>query len=131
MIFDQEAEYAATHDDLAADVFFGIGADETHEGRAREAANLDAAGASEGLRHLPRHGRRPAALRRPARGRGTTRASGCASEVFPDEFHITVPFLNLSRGLRWLVRRPDLTHAVPAVVTPGTRTYSGTFMISS
>ena len=28
------------------------------------------------------------------------------SEVFADEFHITVPFLNLSRGLRWLFDAP-------------------------
>ena len=68
VIFDQEAEYAATHDDLAARVFFGIGADETHEGRAREAAYLDATERAKAGRDLPRHGRRHAALRRPARG---------------------------------------------------------------
>jgi hypothetical protein len=27
-------------------------------------------------------------------------------EVFPDEFHITVPFLNVSRGLRWSFDAP-------------------------
>jgi len=39
-IFALEERYAQAHDDLAATVYFGIGADETHEGRLREAQNM-------------------------------------------------------------------------------------------
>ena len=66
-MLDREAAYAAMHDDLAADVFFGIGADETNEGRRARSRPARSAGASEGLRHLPRHGGRHATPRRPAR----------------------------------------------------------------
>jgi predicted alpha/beta superfamily hydrolase len=104
-IFDQEAEYAATHDDLAARVFFGIGSDETHEGRAREAAYLDVTEQAKAtaiyldmVDDLQRFvdqlaGRDYPGLR-------------LRHEVFPDEFHITVPFVNLSRGLRWSFDAP-------------------------
>ena len=104
-IFDQEAEYAATHDDLAARVFFGIGADETHEGRAREASYLDATGrAKAGAIYLDMVDDMQRFVDQLA-GRNYPNLR-LRREVFPDEFHITVPFVNLSRGLRWSFDAP-------------------------
>lgn len=102
----REEAYAGAHDDLPASVFFGIGADETHEGRRREAA------------------RQPEELRRKAFSRYVDMVDDMlrlverlerrgypnlrlASAVFPGEFHITVPQLTLSRGLRFLYDAPQ------------------------
>ena len=104
-IFRDEERYASEHDDLAADVFIGVGADESREGRAREAVNLppderekatlwdfdlrdDAVRMAEQLRsrgypHLDLH-----------------------YDVFAEEFHVSVPFLSLSRGLRKVFDAP-------------------------
>jgi predicted alpha/beta superfamily hydrolase len=105
VVFAQEREYATTHDDLPADVFLGIGALETNEGRAREASRLDeesralasaidldmVADMQEFVDQLA------------DRGYPNLRLTGA---VFPDEFHITVPFLVLSRGLRRVFDAP-------------------------
>jgi pimeloyl-ACP methyl ester carboxylesterase len=40
VMFDRIDDWSSTHDDLTADVYFGIGSEETDPGRRREAANL-------------------------------------------------------------------------------------------
>lgn len=101
----REREYADAHQDLVADVFFGIGADETHEGRQREAANL------------PEEERRKASARTidmvddmlavvRTLERRAYPGLRLASKVFPGEFHVAVPLLTLSRGLRVLYGAP-------------------------
>jgi predicted alpha/beta superfamily hydrolase len=95
-----EAEYAAAHDDLRADVYFAIGADETQDGRMRESARRP----PEELAVLAQYPidmvddleRFVAALR--SRNYPNLRVR---CDVFPDEFHSTVAFLILSRALRW------------------------------
>ena len=100
-----ERRYAERHDELAATVFFGIGADETHEGRVREAVNL------------PEEERRKATawyidmvddMHRLVDQLDGRAYPGLRSrrEVFPGEFHITVPLLTLSRGLRFVYDAP-------------------------
>jgi uncharacterized protein len=105
-IFALEERYAQAHDDLAATVYFGIGADETHEGRLREAQNMPPdQQAKTGARYIDmvadmtrltarlQHRRYPALNLR--------------TEIFPGEFHITVPPLALSRGLRYAFGAPQ------------------------
>jgi hypothetical protein len=85
-------------------VYFGIGANETHAGRVREAANLpeperakasvryiDMVADTERMVDLLRH---------------RTDGVDLFFDIFPDEFHITVPFLVLSRGLRRVFGAP-------------------------
>jgi predicted alpha/beta superfamily hydrolase len=100
-----EGRYAEGHDDLPATVFFGIGADETQDGREREAVNL------------PEDERRAATawyidmvddmnrLVDQLAGRGYP-SLRWQREVFPGEFHVTVPLLTLSRGLRFVYDAP-------------------------
>jgi predicted alpha/beta superfamily hydrolase len=95
----QEEQWAVTHDDLAVQTYFGIGAQETDEGRRIEATNLP-----DGHPFKP-----PATyldmvddLERftsVLRERGYPHLA-LTAEVFPDEFHATVPPVVLSRGLR-------------------------------
>jgi hypothetical protein len=87
-------------------VFFAVGAFEDHDGRQREASRLsDDERAKAGLRYIDMVAdteRMVAALR--------TRQYpnlDIASVVLPDEFHVTVPHLNLSRSLRFLFDAPD------------------------
>ena len=105
MMFAYEATYAETHEDLAAKVFFSVGAFEDHDGRQREASRLPAEErAKAGLRYLDMVAdteRMAASLR--ARQYPTL---DVASVVLPDEFHITVPLVNLSRALRYLYDAP-------------------------
>jgi len=105
MMFDLEAEYATTHDDLPARAFFSGGAFEDFDGRQREVGRL------------PAEDRAAAAIRRidmvadtermvaVLRGRGYPSLE-IASTVLADEFHVTVPSLNLSRSLRHLFAAP-------------------------
>src|SRR5262249_43929363 len=99
VLFEREAQRAATHDDLAAAVYVGIGAFETDEGRRREAAKLpDGHRAKPGRTHLDMVAD---ALRFTEALRGRNYPSlDLASRVFPDEFHATVPAFVLSHGLR-------------------------------
>jgi predicted alpha/beta superfamily hydrolase len=104
-IFPLEQEYADTHDDLAARVFMGIGIHEDQAGREREASRL-----SEAARAIPasRYIDMVADMERMAT---TLRSRNYPSlrldtEVFADEFHITVPFLTLNRALRVLFDAP-------------------------
>jgi len=105
-MFERERRYARDHDDLAATVFLGIGADETQDGREREAVNLpdeerrrSTAWYIDMVDDMTRlvdqlDGRAYPGLR-------------SRSEVFPGEFHITVPLLTLSRGLRFVYDAPS------------------------
>ena len=105
MMFDVEARYAATHDDLPAHAYFAVGAFEDHDGRQREASRLspeERAGAA--LRYIDMVAdteRMVAALR--SRNYPSLEIE---SVVLADEFHITVPPLNLSRALRHLFAAP-------------------------
>lgn len=105
-IFEREAEYAQTHRDLAAHVFFGVGADETQDGRAREAVNLPAA---DQAKATARYIDMVADTQRMIDALISRNYPSLAitSEVFPDEFHVTVATLNLSRGLRRLFDAPQ------------------------
>jgi predicted alpha/beta superfamily hydrolase len=103
--FRLEQEYAETHSDLPARVFMATGAHETHEGRQREAANLpeaeQAITASLYIDMVDDMERMAATLR--SRNYPGLRLD---TEVFPDEFHITVPTLTMSRALRVLFDSP-------------------------
>jgi uncharacterized protein len=105
MMFEYEASYAKTHDDLPAKAFFSVGAFENHDGRQREASRLPAdERAKTALRYidmvadtermvLSLHARKYPNL-------------DIASVVLPDEFHITVAHVNLARSLRYLFDAP-------------------------
>jgi predicted alpha/beta superfamily hydrolase len=103
--FDLEAAYAATHDDLPAKVYFSIGEHETHEGRQLEASRLPADEARiAGLWYIDM----VADMQRMVSVLTSRNYPGLQLEsaVFPDEFHITVPLLNLTRALRYLFDAP-------------------------
>jgi predicted alpha/beta superfamily hydrolase len=105
-IFTLEESYAQAHHDLAATVYFGIGADETHEGRLREAQNMPPdQRAKTGARYIDMVDD----MARMARQLQQRRYPGLnlRSETFPGEFHITVPPLVLSRGLRYAFDAPQ------------------------
>jgi predicted alpha/beta superfamily hydrolase len=105
VIFEYEATFAEAHDDLPAKVFFGVGACEDHDGRQREASRLPPEErAKAGLRYIDMTAdtqRMVAALR--ARAYPHLEID---SVVLPDEFHITVQHVNLSRSLRYLFDAP-------------------------
>ncbi len=105
MMFDLEAAYATTHDDLPAKAFFSVGAFEDFDGRQRENGRLPAedraAAAVRRIDMVADTERMVAALR----GRGYPSLE-IASAVLADEFHVTVPHLNLSRSLRHLFAAP-------------------------
>jgi hypothetical protein len=100
-----ERSYAEGHDDLCARVFFGIGSEETQDGRRREAANqpekvqrIATAWYIDMVDDLRRFVDQLEQHRYPS--------LQLTSTVFPDEFHITVPQLTLSRGLCTLFDAP-------------------------
>jgi predicted alpha/beta superfamily hydrolase len=105
MMFEYEATYAKTHDDLPAKVFFSVGAFENHDGRQREASRLPAGErAKAALRYIDM-------VADTERMVSSLRARGypgldIASVVLSDEFHITVAPVNLSRSLRYLFDAP-------------------------
>jgi predicted alpha/beta superfamily hydrolase len=105
VVFRRGEEYARVHDDLPAKVFFGIGANETHEGRIREAANLPA-DQREVAAMVPFD--MVADLQRLVALLGAPGYPGLAMRhaVLPEEFHVTVAPLVLSRGLRYLYDAP-------------------------
>jgi hypothetical protein len=105
MMFDYEIAYADTHDDLLANVFFTVGAFEDHQGRQREASRLPAEErAKANLRYIDMVADTERMVT-DLRSRSYPNLD-LASEVQPDEFHITVPHLNLSRSLRHLFDAP-------------------------
>jgi hypothetical protein len=105
VISSVEQKYADAHTDLPARVFFGIGADETYDGRVREATNYPP--------ELKAHATawpfdmvddlKTLVDRLAARGYP---GLDLHLEVFPDEFHVTVGPLALSRALRHLYNAP-------------------------
>ena len=102
---EHEAAYATDHDDLRAEVFFAIGAEETFDGRIRESANLPAE-QRELVTVLPLDmvedlNRLVDTLRRRAYPGLSMR-----HEVLADEVHVTVAPLIVSRGLRHLFGAP-------------------------
>jgi uncharacterized protein len=105
MMFGYEARYAETHDDLAAQAFFAVGEYEDHDGRQREAGRLSAdERAGAGLRYIDMVAnteRMVAALK--SRNYPSLAVD---SIVLPDEFHVTVAHVNLSRALRHLFDAP-------------------------
>ncbi len=105
MMFDYERQYSKAHDDLPAKAFFGIGAREDQAGRLHEASRLSAdAQAVMGVRYIDMVAdtvRMVSALRR-----RRYPSLEIESAIFPDEFHITVAQLNLSRSLRYLFDAP-------------------------
>lgn len=103
--FELEAAYAEAHADLDAKAYFGIGALETQDGRHRESSNLPAEARARSnaiyidmVDDMKRFVETLEARRYPS--------LQIESEIFPDEFHVTVPTLNLSRGLRQLFDAP-------------------------
>ncbi len=93
--------------DAPVTVYLGVGSNETHEGRQRELVNMPAVEravsasryidmVADTLR-LAEHLRRLDGL--------TTRVE---HDILPGEFHITVPLLTLSRGLRSVFDAPRL-----------------------
>jgi uncharacterized protein len=106
MMFPYEQRYADEHDDLAAKVFFAVGAFEDHDGRQREASRLsDEERALAQLRYIDMVAdtQRMYEL---LRGRNYASLE-IDSIVMPDEFHITVAPVNLSRSLRFLFDAPQ------------------------
>jgi hypothetical protein len=103
--FKHETAYADTHNDLPAQVFVGIGANETQDGRTREAVNqpddLRQKATAWYIDMVDDVDRLVTSLK----SRGYPNLI-IASEVFPDEFHVTVDQLILSRGLRFLFDSP-------------------------
>jgi predicted alpha/beta superfamily hydrolase len=99
VLFEREQQYAAGHSDLAAHVFMAIGSDETDEGRRREGINLPTD-----------HPNKPPAVyldmvddmvRFAVALRSRDYPSlDLTTAVYPDEFHVTVPAVVLTRGVR-------------------------------
>lgn len=104
-MFEYEARPAGHASDDPVAVYFGVGAHETHEGRQREAVNMPAEErAKTGTRHIDMVAD---TNRMAARLRGLAWPNTRVDiDVFPDEYHITVPFLTLSRGLRTVFDAP-------------------------
>jgi predicted alpha/beta superfamily hydrolase len=105
LIFRVEESYAAAHDDLPVEAFFGIGADETLEGRIRESARL-APDRQKQVTALPLD--MVDDLHRLVDRLERRNYPGLQARfvVLPDEFHVTVAPLILSRGLRHLFDAP-------------------------
>jgi predicted alpha/beta superfamily hydrolase len=105
MMFEYETQYAATHDDLEAKAFFSVGAFEDHDGRQREASRLSAeeqAGAA--LRYIDMVADTQRMVTSLRSRKYPSFEIECA--VLPDEFHVTVPLVNLSHSLRYLFDAP-------------------------
>ena len=104
-IFDLEGEYARTHTDLPAQVYFGVGSEEDQAGRGRQLVNLSAEeqayGTSRYIDMVADTQRMIDALRSRSYPSLTI-----DTDVFADEFHVTVAPLILSRGLRRLFDAP-------------------------
>jgi pimeloyl-ACP methyl ester carboxylesterase len=106
LMFDREAAYARTHDDLPAKVHFSVGANESTEGerRWREQLPADRRAKAEALADgdppydmVADVERMVAALRRRAYP-----DFEIEFDVWPGEYHQTAPPLALSRSLRYL-----------------------------
>jgi len=102
--FERETQRASRHDDLVAAVYFGIGAEETDEGRRREAINL---AVDDPFKPARTYLDMVDDLVRFADILRSRRYPNLKLDVavFPDEFHATVPGTVLSRGLRQFFSR--------------------------
>ena len=110
LMFEHESEYARTHDDLPAKVFFSVGANENTEGQRRWRAQLPAdrrAKAEAQAEGDPPYDTVADAERMVGalRGRGYP-SLDIEFEVWPGEYHQTAPPLALSRSLRYLFDAP-------------------------
>jgi predicted alpha/beta superfamily hydrolase len=110
LMFDREATYARTHDDLPAKVHFSVGANESSEGDRRWRAQLPAdrrAKAEAQAEGEPPYDMVADAARMVAalRGRGYPSLE-IEFEVWPGEYHQTAPPIALSRSLRYLFGAP-------------------------
>ena len=110
LMFEHEAEYARTHDDLPAKVFLSVGAYETPAGarRLREQLPPDARAKAEAEEEADPSDDYVAKTERMVgllRGRAYP-SLDIEYEVLPGEYHETVPALNLSRSLRYLFDAP-------------------------
>jgi len=111
VIFEQEAAYAATQDDLAAKVMMSVGAYENPAGDRRHrdwlpdaertAAEAEATAETDPTDMVTDVERMLGQLRDRSYPSLTI-----DSEVLPGEFHLTVTPLNLSRSLRFLFDAP-------------------------
>lgn len=110
VMFEHEAEYARSHDDLPARVFFSVGAYENPAGDARFLDQLPAdrrAKMEAEAEAYPAEDFVAYAERMVAALRGRAYASlEIECEVLPGEYHETAPPLNLSRSLRYLFGAP-------------------------
>jgi len=110
MMFEREADYARSHDDLPARVFISVGAYENPEGDRRyldqvpaeRRAKAEAEFEAETPVDMVSDVEQMVAL---LRSRGYPRLE-LESEVLPGEYHHTSPPLNLSRSLRYLFGAP-------------------------
>jgi uncharacterized protein len=112
LLFEHEAEYARTHDDLPVKAFFSVGAYENPEGdkRWREQLPPDkrAKAEADAEAELGPPVDMMADLERMVeslRGRGYPSLE-IEYEVLPGEYHETAPPLNLSRSVRYLFDAP-------------------------
>jgi uncharacterized protein len=110
LLFDHEAAYAGTHDDLPAKVLFSVGANENSEGDRRWRAQLPAdrrAKAEARAEGEPPYDMVADAERMIAALRGRKYPSlEIEFEVWPGEYHQTAPPIALSRSLRYLFGAP-------------------------
>jgi len=103
--FDLEAAYADEHDDLPAKVFFSIGEHEDHAGRQLESIRLSDEERAITARWIIDMVTDMERMVAQLQSRNYPRLE-IASAVYADEFHITVPLLNLNRSLRYLFDAP-------------------------
>ena len=109
-MFEREATYAEAHDDLAAKVFFSVGAYENSEGAQRFRSRLSAetrAQVEARLSSVTAWDLAADTERMAAALRGRAYPSlELECEVLPGEYHDTAPPLNLSRSVRYLFDVP-------------------------
>ena len=102
---DREADLGPTGRDAPVVVYLGVGAHETHEGRQREVVNLPPAErAKSAVRYIDMVADTARMAERLRRLDWLN--TKVDLDIFPDEFHITVPLLTLSRGLRTVFDAP-------------------------
>ena len=103
-IFDDQARQTRTGDGDPDVAYFGVGAHETNEGRRRQDARMPATERAKGaVRYVDMVAD---TIRMTDRLRQRNWSTRIDVEVFPGEYHITVPFLTLSRGLRRIFGAP-------------------------
>jgi predicted alpha/beta superfamily hydrolase len=110
LMFDHEAQYARTHDDLHAKVHFSVGEYENTEGEMRwiDQHSPELRPAAEALADYEPFDLVGDAQRMVAQLRGRDYPSlEIDFEILPREYHHTAPPLALSRSLRFLLNAPS------------------------